>query len=54
VASGTFLVSHANDSYFWTMLELADLKEPAIGTVGGIVMGFVTISITSVLYLLWL
>ena len=31
VASGTFLVSHANDSYFWTMLELADLKEPAIG-----------------------
>lgn len=56
VAAGTFLVSHANDSYFWTVLELADLKEPAIGykcyTVGGVVMGLVAISITAVLYLL--
>lgn len=44
MASGTFMVSHANDSYFWTVIELADMS-PSSGyrcyTVGGIVLGTV-------------
>jgi GntP family gluconate:H+ symporter len=54
VASGTFLVSHANDAYFWTVTELADLT-PSAGyrcyTVGGMVLGAVALALTVVVYL---
>jgi GntP family gluconate:H+ symporter len=54
MASGTFLVSHANDAYFWTVTELADLT-PAAGyrcyTLGGMVLGAVSLALTVVVYL---
>jgi GntP family gluconate:H+ symporter len=54
VASGTFLVSHANDAYFWTVTELADLT-PSAGyrcyAVGGMVLGAVALALTVVVYL---
>ena len=54
MASGTFLVSHANDSYFWTVIELADMT-PSSGykcyTIGGIVIGTVAFLLTIVIYL---
>jgi GntP family gluconate:H+ symporter len=54
MASGTFLVSHANDAYFWTMIELADMT-PSAGykcyTVGGIVIGLVALIMTVGVYL---
>nr|CBH39520.1 putative gluconate permease [uncultured archaeon] len=54
MASGTFLVSHANDSYFWTVIELADMT-PSSGykcyTIGGILIGTVAFLMTIVIYL---
>lgn len=54
MASGTFLVSHANDSYFWTVVELADMT-PSAGykcyTVGGMLLGAVALGLTTVVYL---
>jgi GntP family gluconate:H+ symporter len=53
IASGTFLVSHANDSYFWTVVELADMT-PSAGyrcyTIGGMVLGAVALSMTVLVY----
>jgi GntP family gluconate:H+ symporter len=54
LASGTFLVSHANDAYFWTVVELADLT-PSAGyrcyTLGGVVLGAVALGMTVLIYL---
>ncbi|MCK4734579.1 MAG: GntP family permease [Methanophagales archaeon] len=54
MASGTFLVSHANDPYFWTVIELADMT-PSSGykcyTIGGIVIGTAAFLVTIVIYL---
>ncbi|RZN36979.1 MAG: GntP family permease [Methanophagales archaeon ANME-1-THS] len=54
MASGTFLVSHANDAYFWAVIELAEMT-PAAGyrcyTIGGIVLGAVALLITALIYL---
>jgi GntP family gluconate:H+ symporter len=54
MASGTFLVSHANDAYFWTVVELADMT-PSAGyrcyTVGGMVLGAVAFIMTVGVYL---
>jgi GntP family gluconate:H+ symporter len=54
MASGTFLVSHANDAYFWTVIELADVT-PSAGyrcyTIGGILLGAVAFLITALIYL---
>jgi GntP family gluconate:H+ symporter len=54
MASGTFLVSHANDAYFWTVVELADMT-PSAGyrcyTIGGIVLGAVALLMTAIVYL---
>jgi GntP family gluconate:H+ symporter len=54
MASGTFMVSHANDPFFWTMIELADMT-PSAGyrcyTVGGMVLGAVALLITALIYL---
>ena len=53
MASGTFMVSHANDSYFWTVIELADMS-PSSGyrcyTVGGIVLGTVAFLLCVAIY----
>lgn len=53
MASGTFMVSHANDPYFWTVIELADMS-PSSGykcyTIGGIVIGTVAFLVTIVIY----
>jgi GntP family gluconate:H+ symporter len=53
MASGTFMISHANDAYFWTVVELAGLT-PAAGyrcyTLGGIVLGVVALGITLLLH----
>jgi len=54
MASGTFLVSHANDAYFWTVIELADMT-PSAGyrcyTIGGIVLGAGAFLMTALIYL---
>jgi GntP family gluconate:H+ symporter len=53
MASGTFMISHANDAYFWTVAELAGLT-PAAGyrcyTLGGMVLGAMALSITFLLH----
>ena len=53
MASGTFLVSHANDAYFWTVIELADMA-PSAGyrcyTIGGMVLGAVALVMTVLVY----
>ncbi|NMX21628.1 gluconate permease [ANME-1 cluster archaeon GoMg4] len=53
MASGTFLVSHANDAYFWTVVELADMT-PSAGyrcyTIGGVVIGTVALIMTVLVY----
>jgi GntP family gluconate:H+ symporter len=53
MASGTFLVSHAHDSYFWTVTELADMT-PSSGytcyTIGGMVIGAVAFLLTIASY----
>ncbi len=57
LASGTFLVSHANDAYFWAVVELAELT-PSAGyrcyTIGGMVLGAVALGLTALIYLLGL
>lgn len=53
LASGTFLVSHANDAYFWAVVELAELT-PSAGyrcyTIGGMVLGAVALGLTALIY----
>ena len=53
MACGTFMISHANDPYFWTIVEMADL-DPATGyrcyTVGGIVMGITAFILLAAIY----
>lgn len=53
MASGTFMISHANDAYFWTMIEFADIT-PSAGykcyTIGGIVIGLVAFVMTVAIY----
>jgi GntP family gluconate:H+ symporter len=53
LAAGTFLVSHANDAYFWAVVELAELT-PSSGyrcyTIGGMVLGAVALGLTALIY----
>jgi GntP family gluconate:H+ symporter len=53
MACGTFMISHANDPYFWTIVEMADI-DPATGykcyTVGGIVMGITAFILLAAIY----
>ncbi|MBN1134034.1 MAG: GntP family permease [Methanosarcinaceae archaeon] len=53
MACGTFMISHANDPYFWTIVEMADL-DPATGyrcyTLGGIVMGATAFILVAAFY----
>ena len=49
MASGVFLVSHANDPYFWTMVEMAQI-DPSTGyrcyTMGCVAMGAAAFAMT--------
>jgi len=56
MASGTFLISHFNDPFFWILGDLADMETPEIlktYTMGGIVMGIASMAITSITYFLF-
>ncbi len=53
MASGTFLISHFNDPFFWVLGDFADMEIPQIlktYTMGGIVMGITSMTITGVIY----
>jgi GntP family gluconate:H+ symporter len=53
MASGTFMISHANDAYFWTVIEFAEMT-PSAGykcyTMGGIVLGLTAFAMTAALH----
>lgn len=54
MASGTFLISHFNDPYFWIFGDLAEMKPMEVlrsYTAGGVIMGMVSITLVTVAYL---
>jgi GntP family gluconate:H+ symporter len=54
MASGTFLISHFNDPFFWIFGDLAEMKPMEVlrsYTVGGIIMGMVSIALTTIAYI---
>lgn len=54
MASGTFLISHVNDPFFWIFGELAELEPSEVfrsNTLGSAVMGIVSFLLTSAVYL---
>lgn len=56
MASGTFLISHFNDPYFWIYKDLAELETSEVlksYTLGGAVMGIVSLMLTGVAYMLF-
>jgi GntP family gluconate:H+ symporter len=56
MASGTFLVSHFNDPFFWIYKDLAELETSEVlksYTLGGIVMGISSLMLTTIAYLLF-
>jgi GntP family gluconate:H+ symporter len=55
MASGTFLISHFNDPFFWIYKDLAELETSEVlksYTLGGAVMGMCSLVLTGVAYLL--
>jgi GntP family gluconate:H+ symporter len=55
MASGTFLISHFNDPFFWIYKDLAELETSEVlksYTLGGAVMGMCSLMLTGVAYLL--
>ncbi|MDD3043468.1 MAG: GntP family permease [Methanosarcinaceae archaeon] len=56
MASGTFLVSHVNDPFFWIFGELAELEPGQVlrtYTLGGVLMGFVSFLLVCGAYVLF-
>ncbi|MDY0387380.1 MAG: GntP family permease [Methanolobus sp.] len=56
MASGTFLISHFNDPFFWIYKDLAELETSEVlksYTLGGAVMGIVSLMLTGVAYMLF-
>lgn len=56
MASGTFLISHFNDPFFWIYKDLAELETSEVlksYTLGGAVMGETSLLITGVAYLVF-
>lgn len=56
MASGTFLISHFNDPFFWIYKDLAELETVEVlksYTLGGVVMGIVSLTLTGVAYMLF-
>jgi GntP family gluconate:H+ symporter len=53
MASGTFLISHFNDPYFWILTDLAEMETTQVlkaYTMGGVVMGISSMALTSIIY----
>ncbi|MEZ5335881.1 MAG: TRAP transporter large permease subunit [Methanolobus sp.] len=56
MASGTFLISHFNDPFFWIYKDLAELETSEVlksYTLGGAVMGISSLLLTGIAYLLF-
>jgi predicted D-glycerate permease (TC 2.A.8.1.6) len=56
MASGTFLISHFNDPFFWIYKDLAELETSEVlrsYTLGGVVMGITSLALTGIAYLLF-
>lgn len=56
MASGTFLISHFNDPFFWIYKDLAELETAEVlksYTLGGALMGVTSLALTGVVYLLF-
>ena len=56
MASGTFVVSHVNDPFFWIFGELADLEPSEVfrsNTFGNALMGVVSFLLVSATYFLF-
>lgn len=56
MASGTFLISHFNDPYFWILADFAEMDSPEVlktYTLGGAVMGIASLLVTAVIYVLF-
>ncbi len=56
MASGTFLISHFNDPFFWIYKDLAELETSEVlrsYTLGGVLMGITSLTLTSIVYLLF-
>lgn len=56
MASGTLLISHFNDPFFWIFGDLAEMEPPEIlrtYTLGGIIMGLTSLLLTSMIYVLF-
>ncbi|MDN5309163.1 MAG: gluconate:H+ symporter, GntP family [Methanolobus sp.] len=56
MASGTFLISHFNDPYFWILADFAEMDSPEVlktYTLGGAVMGIASLLVTAVIYILF-
>ncbi|MDK2912893.1 MAG: gluconate:H+ symporter, GntP family [Methanolobus sp.] len=55
MASGTFLISHFNDPYFWILADFAEMDSTEVlktYTLGGAVMGIASLLVTAVIYVL--
>jgi len=56
MASGTFLISHFNDPYFWILADFAEMDSSEVlktYTLGGAVMGIASLLVTAVIYVLF-
>ncbi|MBP1908897.1 GntP family permease [Methanolobus bombayensis] len=56
MASGTFLISHFNDPFFWIYKDLAELETAEVlrsYTLGGVVMGITSLLLTGTAYMLF-
>jgi len=54
MASGTFVISHVNDPFFWIFGELAELEPSEVfksNTLGGVLMGVVSFLLVSGMYI---
>jgi GntP family gluconate:H+ symporter len=54
MASGTFVISHVNDPFFWIFGELAELEPSEVfrsNTLGGALMGIVSFLLVSAVYI---
>ncbi|MDW7731784.1 MAG: GntP family permease [Methanolobus sp.] len=53
MASGTFLISHFNDPYFWILADFAEMESTEVlktYTVAGAIMGLSSMALTSIIY----
>ncbi|MBN2111002.1 MAG: GntP family permease [Methanosarcinaceae archaeon] len=54
MASGTLLISHFNDPFFWIFGDLAEMDTPQVlktYTIGGAIMGICSLLLTGIIYL---